>query len=333
MSRLIFFTGFIFLQMACVSLSGGKDDRPPEIKADMPLEQAFDHAIQYGGSTLEDVKRLVKAREAWPQLEELSKRYISKNMRSASPSMLLNAVHLYRLSTPRLDPLLLTQLFAIKEPFHQRIAWQLAALKPSLQVASVLENELSKMIASDDIDQALLPEMARAVQANQIRTVYTILRQGLFASGSDDFAKAMIALNPEIAADDFIEYLAQASLEDLRQINQTGVNMYTCLVILRFFMNHPLPVANPHIGHLYYYAISRNPALAEMARDVLEQHVLQHREQMVFVLARQPMAVQMAFVEGTRHYPGANVQLMLTGLKELTAFQEVEEEISSLSRY
>lgn len=331
--QLIFWLSLSFLQLSCVSLRGGDSDSPPQIKADMPLEQAFAHAIRYGGSTLEDVKKLVKARDAWPELETISAAYIKENMNSASPSVFLNAVHLYRVSANRMNVDLLKQLFASSEPFHKKIAWQLAALRPSSRIAALLEEVLSQVLVNGNIEEVLFPEMARAVEANQVRTVYTILRQGLFASGSDDFAKAMITLNPDLAADDFVDYLAQASLEDLRQINQTSVNMYTCLVILRFFMNYPLPVANPNVGHLYYYAISRNPGLNEMARDVLEQQIPRFREQMVFILARQPQAVQMAFVEGTRHHPGANVQSMLASLKELTAFQEVEDEISALARY
>ena len=48
------------------------------------------------------------------------------------------------------------------------------------------------------------------------------------------FAKALAALAPERAGYDFMEYIAQASIEDLRQLNQTSINVYTCIIIFRF---------------------------------------------------------------------------------------------------
>ena len=59
-----------------------------------------------------------------------------------------------------------------------------------------------------------------------------------------------------------MEYISQATVEDLRQLNQTSINVYTCIVIFRFFMDHELPVAHPQIGKLYAFSISRNRALA-----------------------------------------------------------------------
>lgn len=328
------FLVLIFASGACVSFQDPDAVKPPTISQDMPLEQAFQHAIDFGGPTLEEVKSHVKARQAWPALNQLSAQYIQQNLGQVPPAKILHAIHLYRLSAPQIQPRILEALMATEEPVYRKMAWQLAAIKPSADVARYLDDKLSQLVVAGRQDEHLIPEMARAVRANEIKSVYSLLRRGLMTNGSDEFAKAMIALKADDQlADDLMNYLAQANLEDLRQINQSSVNMYTCLVILRYFMGNPLPVTNPNIGHVYLYAISRNPALAEMARDVLDQQIANYKEQMVYALSQQPMKVQMAFVEGTRHYPSANVKLMLAGLRKMTAYEEVEQEIESLRRF
>jgi hypothetical protein len=171
--------------------------------------------------------------------------------------------------------------------------------------------------------------MALAVQANQIRSVYTLLRQGLLMQGSEEYAKAMIDLAPEKASNDFMAYLAQATIEDLRQLNQQSVNLYACVTIFRFYLTHTLPVNHPGFSHLYLYAVSRNQMLAEMAQAVLEKQLGGSREQLVYALARMPVWIQVAYIEGTRMNPNPNVSLFLDDLKKLSAHKEVIEEIES----
>ena len=132
---------------------------------------------------------------------------------------------------------------------------------------------MSEKVAASEFDLILIPEMARAVKAHQMRGVYTLLREGLMKTGADDFAISMLSLNAESAALDFIDYLSKTDLEDLRQINQKNINIYSCLVILRFFNSYPLPVEHPDIGIIFQYAVSRNTGLNEMARSVLDRQI------------------------------------------------------------
>ena len=165
-----------------------------------------------------------------------------------------------------------------------------------------------------------------------MRGVYTLLREGLMKTGADDFAISMLSLNAESAALDFIDYLSKTDLEDLRQINQKNINIYSCLVILRFLNSYPLPVEHPDIGIIFQYAVSRNTGLNEMARSVLDRQIPRFKDELAFSLARQSSSVQLAFVEGSRHQQSSNVRVLLDELREITAYKEVVEEIAALSR-
>ena len=75
--------------------------------------------------------------------------------------------------------------------------------------------------------------MANAVAANQLTDAYTLIREGLMQQGGEEFVNAMIALNPKRASWDFLDYLAQASAEELRQLTLSSVDLFSCVAILK----------------------------------------------------------------------------------------------------
>ena len=163
-----------FSSLSCTSLSGSKEELPPEIGPQTSLEQAFDGAINFGGETLEKVKKLVATREQWPRLEAMSRDYLLKNATlSSDKKSFLNAIHLYRVSAKRIDLELLHVLFEVDDVFYQKVAWQLVALKPDTRLIPLLEAQLSEKVAASEFDLILIPEMARAVK--RIRCVEFIL--------------------------------------------------------------------------------------------------------------------------------------------------------------
>lgn len=176
----------------------------------------------------------------------------------------------------------------------------------------------------------MLPQMAQAAQANKLTSIYTLLRRGLMMKGDSEFAKAMITFDPKKATNDFMDYLSLATVEDLRQLNQSTINLHTCLVIFRHFLNYPVSTSHPKYSHLFIYSVSRNQVLKEMANLVLERQLPQYREQMAFTLARLPVWIQVAYVEGIRENLNTNVNLFLAKLKTVTAHKEVLEEIDDL---
>lgn len=90
-----------------------------------------------------------------------------------------------------------------------RVAWQLAALCPSPGMAQVASQRLARFSAWHATDR-LYVEVADAVVANKLVNAYPLIRPSFMHSGSLPFAKAMVALDPESAADDFLSYLAIA---------------------------------------------------------------------------------------------------------------------------
>lgn len=316
---------------SCATLTGSNSKQV--ITANTSLSDGYRLATTQGGQTLAEFKRMIKARNAWRELSKLSEQDILKNLNNIPHKNLVNALHLYQISTPLINVDVVKALFAQESRFYIGLAWTLASLKPSDQMAAAIESELTEAIIQGREQLIVSPQMAAAVRANRITSVYSLLRQGLMENGSDEFAKAMIETNSREASWDFMSYLALADLEDLRQINQQSVNMYSCLVILRYFMEHPIPVAHPDFKKFIYYTVSRNAALAEMARSVMEKQIPRFREQFAYWLATEKLEIQMAFVEGARQNPTPNIKLMLSSLKSMTRFREVSEEIDAFQRF
>ena len=325
--------GLWIFGFGCATVSSDNKE-PPKITAEMPFEQAIQIALVHGGKRLEDFKAYAKSRQSFAEVSRYAEKLIISSGQSMPLAQLIHAAHLYRFSSPKLNPQIVeTLLQSGAEASRKRIGWQLAGLMPSNAVSQAIERVMSRAVLAGNENQYIMPEMADAVLQNHIASLYSFMRLGLLGQGNDNYAKAMSVLQPEKAARDFVDYLALASLDDLRQMNQETVNMYTCLVILRFYLEHPLPVADSKVSHLYLYAVSRNNALSEMARAVLDRQIPSYKDQLLYYLSRQPLEVQMAFVEGTRHSPSANIKLMLNDFKTMTAFREVEQEIESINRY
>lgn len=322
---------FLALQSSCVTLSGEPERR--EIESSMSLDEAFHLAISQGKQSMTELKRLVKARQAWNDLSKMSLAYMKANLGSANRIEFSNAISLYQASSPEVDPSIIELLFAKRDPFYTQLALQLASLRPSKKVGESIERELSNAITQGREEQILSPQLAMAIRLNSISTSYSLMRRGLLLTGEDEFAKTMISSDPNLAAWDFMDYLARADLDDLRQLSQKTVNMYTCLVILRFYLNHPLPVAHPQFKSLIYYAVSRNSALSEMARSVLEAQIPNFKDQIAYWLATEKLEVQIAFIESARQNPTPNIKLMLSNLKDITRFKEVAEEIDAIQRF
>jgi hypothetical protein len=213
-----------------------------------------------------------------------------------------------------------------------RIAWTMATRYSSPKMKTVIERVLTAAIEQGQEQRHLIPEMARAVAVNDLKSVYTLVREGLMLTGNDDFAKAMIEFDGKQASQDFGYYLAKATLDDLRQLNQQTVNMYTCLVIFRHFLNEPMAMSHPDYDSLFLYAVSRNQVLAEMANLVIERQMSHSRAALALMLARQKMEVQLAFIEANRRAPSPQVGLFLRELKRITAHKEVVEEIDTVRR-
>jgi hypothetical protein len=193
-----------------------------------------------------------------------------------------------------------------------------------------MDEEFTTRMKEGEEEVLYVPSMALAVQANRMDSAYTLLREGLFRTGEETFARAMATLKPRQASDDFLDYLSKASVEELRQLNQKEVNVYSCLVALQHLTQVPASINHPHFNHLFLYAVSRNQGLADLAHVVLERAVGNHTEYLAVLLSQMDDWIQVAYVESARRRMSPSVQAFILALKEATPHPSVVEEIISV---
>ncbi|MGE0172010.1 MAG: hypothetical protein AB7T49_04465 [Oligoflexales bacterium] len=312
----------------CVSVNDNGE--APKITEDMPLEEAIDAAIDFGAVTLQTVKTNTVKSTNKEQVNKIVSDRIVKNVKSYNPGQMVNAVNLYQFTTKTLSHGVFLALIKAQDLTMRNLGWQLAYHMPSRELGLLIEKEITDLITKGGEDIVLVPEMAKAVEVAQLRSLYTVVRQGLLKSGDEPFVKAMIALNPVRAAQDFMNYLALATVEDLRQINQTTVNSISCVRILQHYMSYDPPTGHPSFEQLFYFAISRNQALSELAHLVIERMSSTNKEIIALKLTGLPMWAQVAFVEGSRRHYDSGVQSLLSTLRESTSHSEVVEEIDAI---
>jgi hypothetical protein len=323
-----------FAASACTT-GNGRDEakepvQPPTIAPDMPLDKALEAGIDFGGETLHDVKRLVKRRHQEAKAGPILLDNLKEGVQSYEHHQLMNSVALF-MSTPTPLPVeMFETLITSGRPLATQLGWQLAAAKPSRALAVAIDKELTRAVDDDDIDSVLLPQMANAVASHKLKGSYTMLRRGLMTKGDEEFAQAMIALDPNRSSEDFLAYLAQAPAEELRQLTVSSVNIYTAIAILQHFKTRPPTVAAADFGTLFLYAVSRNTGLAELAQAVIEGYVPQQTELLAQVLAQHPVWVQIAYLESARRQMNPKVGLLLGELKKASAERDVVEEIDEI---
>lgn len=311
---------------ACQSTQG---QQKPEITRDMPLSEAYSLAKTHGADIMQKVKELAKERQELPKLAQMTENDLVNNNSKLSFNELSHATNMYVYAGQKAEPKVIKALLESREPGARRIGWRLAAVKPSLEVAAVIDGVLSNALSQGREDEILDPDMAKALQENALKGDYTFLERGLALQGAPEYATAMLALDPKSAAPAFLTYLMHADLEDLRQLNQKSINVYTCTVIFRFLIDNPLPINHPGVASLFLFAVSRNRGLADMANTVLEKQIPEHRASFAAILARLPVPVQVAFIENSQREMTANLRLLLHDLKDVAQNKEVIEELNA----
>lgn len=317
-----------WLMMSCVS-PDTQQQQPPQLTLESDVEEAVDAAVKFGGPTLEFTKQIIreqkKQSEAVVRLDE--KLNSSTFLNEAPDSQLINTMNLLKSvdRRPRLD--LFKSLIKHDRVAVRDMAWNIAANHPSKRMAALMESELTQAVTRSTEDRFLHPQMAVAVRQNQLKSAYTFVRLGLYEKGDDEFAKAMAALDPEKASDDFLPYLAKASVEELRQLNQTNINMYTCIVILQHLNIQPATIAHPLFSQLFLYAVSRNPGFSDLASMAIDKLMPAYKAELAQLLAQQPAWVQLSYVEGTKRRRSTYATVFLNELKTSTTHEEVSEEI------
>lgn len=316
----------------CVTASSSTPGMDPAAKPPILSERttpadAAQAAVQFGGETLQGVKRLAKQTNQGKQFGLAAEKILKTQAGDLGDKELLNAGHLYASMAVPLDTTLFRTLANSPRPLARQLGWQLAASKPSPLTATAMDRELTRALSENEMETVLIPMMANAVTTNHLTPAYTYVRQGLMIRGDEEFAQAMMALSPDRASEDFMDYLAQAPAEELRQLTLSSVNLYTSVAILKHFQKFPPNLANAHFDHLFLYAVSRNTGLAELAQTVIESYIPAHTDLVAMAIAKHPAWVQIAFLENARRRMNPKEGLLLTELKKVTSERDVVEEI------
>jgi hypothetical protein len=323
----------LFLSVSCVSMLTAETNTakaPPAIIANMDLEDALQAAIQFGGSTSKDVRKLIVRRKQWPLAEKILYQAIQDGIFNYQNAQLINAVMLYTSGPVQPQEALFSQMVTSGRPLARQLAWQMAAALPGKPMRQAMERELNRAVYEDDEQSLFFPAMAVAVQENRMTTAYSVVRRGLFLTNQEEFAQAMATLNPEQASADLLDYLAICPPEELRQLTQSSINIFAATVALNHMLKFPPSIAHSRLETVFYYAISRNPGLSDLALSLVDVLVDKNQSAMALTLSRMPVWTQVAFIEGARRNLTASKRVFLSELKKVTAQNEIIEELGDV---
>jgi hypothetical protein len=206
----------------------------------------------------------------------------------------------------------------------------MAEQQPSKPMANAIESRLTHLLKYRRNFSYYTPELAKAVKSNRLKSSYSLMRHGLFETNNLSYAQAMIALRPNKSAIDFLDYLALASPEELRQLNVESVDMFVCYEILNHLLTHEVSVANKSFRHLFYFAISRNHGFSDLANTIINRYIPEHSELLAQVLSQTKSWVQMAYIERVRRNYTSASGVILAKLKNVSIHRDVVEEIKGV---
>jgi hypothetical protein len=325
----------LFITTLSLSVSGciswGDKSPPPAITHEMPLEDAIVRATERGGVYMQQIRDRLKEKNEWAQAEELLQKLLLSS-KSLDVATLANAIELYRIKKPSNPEAVFRKLVNSKTIAARQLGWKVASDFPSKKMAAEIDLYLSNAIGEDEVNRSYLAEMAVALAANQMGSSYSVIREAFYEMGDVEYARAMANLEPKKASSDFMPYLQQAPIEELRQLNFESVSPITCTLIFEHFAAYPPEISNTVIETLVNYSISRNNAVADMARDVLEGYIDRDARFTALVMARMPSWIQVAFVERSQRQMTPVVARLLDELAIATPHKDVASEISEIRR-
>ncbi len=322
----------LLLSISCVSLRGSEGEVAPALTDDMTTSEVLNIAFRFGGDSLKAANKRFSEKKEWAKVQSLSAKLLIDPPSDIVSRQMLQLVSIYQTSITKLDLNVFRSLVRAKDPVYRQAAWHLAANFPSPEIAREMDVLLTEIISSGTESENFFVQLANAARSNKQKSSYTFLRQGLMTTGEDAFAKAMATLDPTAATNDFMDYLSLANPEELRQITQKTVNVYSCIFILKHLLAYPVNGSHPQFNQLFYYSISRNNALSDLGRDVLQYGINASPSQVALLLSREPSWVQTSFVEGVRRTQQPRLKLIVAELMPLASDDAVSQEIREVLR-
>lgn len=318
----------VLVLTSCVSFDGAGDI--PEITAQMPLEEKLASAIDFGGQTFKDVVKSISEQKKWSASEQILASLIIQNVEVWQEAQLLNATKLYQRSGAKNDDIVFAKLIENGGVLAAKVAWKLIENSSNPKALGIIDSVLTQAIVTNDLDRHLIPEMANAVATLNVKSVYGVLKVGLFKTGEPAFVESMIRLYAARSSDDLFDYLLLAEDNELRQRTLKSIDTITAVQILDYLANQPMTFGHNELGKIFVYAASRNVGLRQAARRVVDGLVPINPQILAFELSKQPKWVQMSLIEAARREITANSKTLLKELSLMTPDRSIEEEIGYL---
>ena len=153
---------------------------------------------------------------------------------------MINAANLYKKTSARNVDVIFFKLVEVDRPLVTKLAWEILKVAEPKRVGALIDSFLSSLILEGKIDKHLIPEMADAVRVLDIKSVYDVMKLGLFKTGNPSFVLAMTKLNPEKSPDDLFDYLVLPENGELRQRALKSIDTITALQILVYLGENPI---------------------------------------------------------------------------------------------
>lgn len=207
---------------------------------------------------------------------------------TAAPAALHAGVELYLLLRGSDAAKVFEVLAVASRPTVRRIAWQVATRHPSPEVSALVSAEIGRR-ASKSASTGFSPEAAAAAKANDLKDAYPLIRSALMEEHHPEYARALIKLNPDAAAEDLLSYLSALPAV-------TAERRIVTLAAFNHFETHAPSLLHPGYKDLFAFATAADARIADRALAFLRQQIRTRPSHFAFLLAQLPEATQTAFL-------------------------------------
>lgn len=317
----------VLVLSSCATFWG--DSKPPEITQDMDVDDLIEAAIEFGGPTMVSVGRTLRKKNELAKAGDLLANMIVSDD-GLNGSKLVNAVRLFKVTQHKRSPEVFSFLVSSGGKVERMLGWQVAAALASPEMGARIDEHLSHFIAQGSLEDHFVPELAHALSNNRLTQNYSVARHALFATNQPEFARAMSLLGAAKASNDLLTYLAQANVEEIRQLNMSTIDVLAAIQVLEHLGAYPVDISHPNFEHILFCAISRNTVLSALARKVIDSYLPDHRTYLAMLIAKQARWVQLAFIESSRRRLTPVLSLLLNEVVQYSGYTDVEREVGNI---
>lgn len=295
------------------------------------VEKLLKIAIEKGNPFLNKAKEVIIKRREQQLAQKILENKLMNYSHTWNINYIQNSIILYKdiVTSINLD---LIKTLAFSPSTHVRqLSWILAAYFPSDKMRDLIDQIISIYVNKNAESQIISPYLAIAIEKNKVNSLYSFMKKALLEFQDEAYARTMISLNPMQASQDFLDYLSLATIEDLRQLNQKSINIYTAMLILQHQITYAPSPYSPKFNVLLLYSVSRNQLLSDLAITVIESLINTHKEQIAYLISQMQVWVQIAFIENINRRKNTVLISLLKTLQQITPHKEILAELENIN--